>query len=572
MLFETVSYTGSLPFELSFLNVGEESKHCHREMEILFVLRGITHYQIYHTDYELNPGDLIIADVEDLHQIHNSSDDILMLSLHIDTRRFEHLYPNIRYMFFVCEECMENPSGNKQLLESKLSLLKQHLARLAFDYMQEDMDTALLTEEVNKVVSILVNHFQGFYMEDYQYKTSQEDLDAEDLQRLCRITRYIMLNYKEKISLDDISEQEHLSTYYLSHLIKETLGFNFQNFVNAIRLEFAEKLLVFSNMTLMQISQECGFSSPNYFNKCFSAWHGKTPAQYRKSYTPCQRSYRSPFEQKEALDLLSAYLNVSGEARTQPQLLSIIPDFSSGSFEDFWKNRRLCIVLDSLSSVLMLGSLQEKLECLPSSEFLLNEQMVRSGKELEKALTEQSPFCCRPLLTGIVPDTKQMNRNSTPAAAFEDILKKDPGSIFLTGTSCALFTPEGLETPAYAAYNYFSCLKDAKISIRKDHILVKNASLQAVLLYNPDTTASLKVHLSAEKLPQQAVVIEREFGGDKSCHILLAQLGSPAVSSSRLYEAVRQAARADVKCFRLQGDLELTLDPGSAVILELIVN
>ena len=60
MLFEQIAYMENLPFELSFLNVGEESRHCHKEVELLLVLRGVTHYRIYHMDYELNPGDLII--------------------------------------------------------------------------------------------------------------------------------------------------------------------------------------------------------------------------------------------------------------------------------------------------------------------------------------------------------------------------------------------------------------------------------------------------------------------------------------------------------------------------------
>ena len=213
--------------------------------------------------------------------------------MHIDTARFDEIYPDIKYMFFVCEECMEAPAVNPQVFDNKLALLKSQIAELAFHYIKEESSTTLLMEGINNVVATLVEHFQGFYMEDYQYKTSQQDMNAEDLQQLCRITRYIMLNYQNKISLDDIARMEHLSSYYLSHLIKENLGFNFQNFVNAIRLEFAEKELVFTNMTLMQISQDCGFSSPNYFNKCFSAWYGKTPSQYRRDYSPRERSYRN---------------------------------------------------------------------------------------------------------------------------------------------------------------------------------------------------------------------------------------------------------------------------------------
>ena len=226
MLFESVRYKDDLPFEISFLNIGEESKHCHKEVEILLVLRGVTHYQIYHSDYELNTGDLIIADMEDLHQIHDSSDDVLMLSMHIDTTRFEEIYPDIRYMFFVCEECMESPASDSQLLNNKLTLLKNKIAGLAFHYIKGNASPSFLMDEIKKVVAVLVEHFQGFYMEDYQYKTSQRDMDAEDLQQLCRITRYILLNYRNKISLDDIAKLEHLSSYYLSHLIKENLGFN----------------------------------------------------------------------------------------------------------------------------------------------------------------------------------------------------------------------------------------------------------------------------------------------------------------------------------------------------------
>ena len=115
MLFESIQYRDNLPFEISFLNIGEESKHCHKSVEILLVLRGVTHYQIYHTDYELNPGDLIIADTEDLHQIHDSSDDVMMLSMHIDTSRLMKYTPT----YSICSSYAKNVwTGPPQTLRS----------------------------------------------------------------------------------------------------------------------------------------------------------------------------------------------------------------------------------------------------------------------------------------------------------------------------------------------------------------------------------------------------------------------------------------------------------------------
>ncbi|MCI8645706.1 MAG: AraC family transcriptional regulator [Firmicutes bacterium] len=567
MLFEPVSYRGSLPFELTFLNIGEENKHCHREIEILLVLRGTAHYQIYHTDYELSPGDLIIADVEDLHQIHDSSEDILILSIHVDTGRFEHLYPNIRYMFFVCEECMEGPSGNRQLLGSKLKLLKQHIAKTAFDYMREEAQEALLMEDVNGLVSILVEHFQGFFMEDFQYKTSQEDLSPEDLQRLCRITRFIMLNYRKKITLDDIARMEHLSTYYLSHLIKENLGFNFQNFVNGIRLEFAEKLLVFSNMTLMQISQECGFSSPNYFNKCFSAWHGKTPSQYRKAYTPCDRIFRNDFTREEALELLSPYLHVVKE-EAAPRILSLDPDFEAAPFKAFYPAFHPRITIDSAESALAAAALGKKLAAIHPSLFFLDDPIVRRNRDLERSLQNAPDFPPVPVLHAQVPSKEDLPKCHTLAEAFSCLLSDRNRPIFLTGGTSALFSPQGLEAPLYTAFRFFASLGEPEIAVCENYALVKSGQARYILLYNPGAQ-DLKLAISPEKLPAGCLFFCREVSAEDSCYSVLQKLGQPETVSPLLAERIRRQAEGASR-FLTPQELEFTLAEGAAVILEIL--
>lgn len=574
MLLESISYMGELPFELSFLNVGEESKHCHKEIEILLVLRGMTHYQIYHTDYELNPGDLIIADVEDLHQIHDSTDDILLLSLHVDTGRFEHLYPNIRYMFFVCEECMEGPSGNRQLLESKLTRLKGHIAKLALDYTKKEKDMPLLMDEISELVSILVNHFQGFFMEDYQYKTSQEDMSPDDLQRLSRITRYIMLNYKEKITLDDVSNMEHLSSYYVSHLIKKTLGFNFQNFVNAIRLEFAEKLLVFTNLTLMQISEECGFSSPNYFNKCFSAWHGKTPAQYRKAYHPCERTFRDPFTQEEALALTAPFLNVTKRNYEPPARITIEPAFHSSKFLDFWGNCAPRIVIDSLESALNLGCYWETLRRLRPAAIILDENLTRRNKDLEKSLRDLLAPLNIPLFADQIIRDEDLIAASDTAAAFEQILCAKHSRVRLIGGQGALFTADGLKTPAFQVYDYFSQLADPQFSNCQTHILITSSGVRAILLLNTDSTMVLDINLVLTKVPEHSYLVRREFSRRENCYSMVDDLEAQEDTlPSLLKTRINGNSNGKNHFFRMDKERrqdDFLIDHSTAVILEII--
>ena len=348
MLFESISYRDDLPFEISFLNVAGESKHCH--------------------------------------QIHESSEDILMLSMHIDTGRFNDIYPDIRYMFFECEECME----------------------------------------------------------DFQYKTSSQDMSEEDLQRLCRITRYIMLNYKEKISLDDISQLEHLSSYYLSHLIKENLSFNFQNFVNAIRLEFAEKLLVFSNMTLMQISQECGFSSPNYFNKCFSAWHGKTPAQYRKDYVPCNRTIIGSFTQDEACEMLSGYIINADSDDAPPGTAPLFPaqyaDFGSLPWsKEFESVAGPSVLLDSMEAVIKYESLSEELASLGSFTAVIDPELLKRNRDLDISMLPADVQ---------IPDALPASAAADcTAEAYRELFVNKNTLISLWGGPHSLFSEDNISSP-----------------------------------------------------------------------------------------------------------------------------
>ncbi len=569
MLFESISYISDLPFKISFLNVGQESRHCHKEVEILMVLRGVTHYRIYHMDYELGPGDLIIADAEDLHQIHDSSDDILILSLHVDTRRFEKQYPNIRYMFFVCEECMEGPSGSRQLLENKLTLLKQHIARLAFDYGKDKKDLPLLREEIKDLVSILVNHFQGFYMEDFQYKTSQQDMSPDDLQRLCRITRYIMLHYNQKISLDDIAEMEHLSTYYLSHLIKENLGFNFQNFVNSIRLEFAEKLLVFSNMTLMQISQECGFSSPNYFNKCFSAWHGKTPAQYRKAYVPCERSCRRPFTRKEAFALLTPYLNVSKGKGEVLESISIAPDFSNSGFIGFCENYGPRICVDSGEAALFLGACSEKILQLSPREIILTEDLLHKSKGLAAGIRKILEGSKIPLSVqdASLPPLKDA---PDPAAALSQIFSCKDAAVSLLGGAESLFTQEGLPTPLYTVYEVLSDLKEPQAAFYPHYVLAKGLNGMLVALFNPASHAALHVHLSVKHLPPRTAFIRRELSPGDSVFGILENLGNPEHLPPLLEKRICQNRLGHPRFFVPEKKtVDLVLYPNTVILLEI---
>ena len=309
MLYERIQYDSNLPFYATFSNVMEEDYHKHKEMEIMLVLQGSACCTIHHLEYNIKQSDILIVDTQDLHRIHDSSEDLIMMTMYIDLEQFTDKYPNVDYTVFTCEDCTKDSVEKHQELQNKTSLLKSHMARFMLAFKDNRRDENLLMDYMDEFIAILVDQFQGFFMEDMKFKTNQGQTRGVNMQRLYRIVKYIYMNYDKNITLKDVARLEHLSHYYISHLVKDSTGLSFQNFLNYIRVEHAEEYLVENTLTLTHISNICGFSSPAYLNKCFKKWHGVTPTVYRKKLKRYQRKHTRPFSEKRALDLTSSYIN-----------------------------------------------------------------------------------------------------------------------------------------------------------------------------------------------------------------------------------------------------------------------
>ncbi len=100
--------------------------------------------------------------------------------------------------------------------------------------------------------------------------------------RQCAIVRrYIDAHYKETITLDQLATLSHLNKYYLVHSFKEEYGISPINYQIDRRVLESCALLTQTDMSLSQISQVVGFSSPSYFSQTFRKNKGMNPIQYR---------------------------------------------------------------------------------------------------------------------------------------------------------------------------------------------------------------------------------------------------------------------------------------------------
>ena len=88
--------------------------------------------------------------------------------------------------------------------------------------------------------------------------------------------------FKEPLTLKDVSENLHLNVMYLGQLFKKKTKKSFSAYLNHLRIEQAKWLLLHSNQNINEISAEIGYNNTTYFSKLFKKIVGKSPKDYRE--------------------------------------------------------------------------------------------------------------------------------------------------------------------------------------------------------------------------------------------------------------------------------------------------
>ena len=95
---------------------------------------------------------------------------------------------------------------------------------------------------------------------------------------------YINDNYStEQISIEHLAKMCNITTTHFSRTFKAMYSTTPVKYINNLRLEKACALLTHTNLSIGEISDQCGFADSSYFSKTFKSAYGQSPANYRNS-------------------------------------------------------------------------------------------------------------------------------------------------------------------------------------------------------------------------------------------------------------------------------------------------
>lgn len=239
--------------------------HDHYEIEIYF--EGSLNHWLNGTVSTINPGDYYILSPQDTH-FHNLITPTVSLKKII-------LYPP------------KLPEYLNRLILSRETPIVGHfdtetlqkVLGIAADLHRE---TSNPFDYSGLCISSLASLLMVYLLRNDN--TASEDSNTEQYELFQRAAEYISKNFQSQISLSDVAKEFYLSPKYFSNAFSKHIGCSFVAYLTKLRVFHAQKLLVTTDKSITDISQDSGFNTFSSFSRAFKSQTNLSPVEYRKKY------------------------------------------------------------------------------------------------------------------------------------------------------------------------------------------------------------------------------------------------------------------------------------------------
>ena len=252
--------------------------HWHPETEIFFITSGKANFQVEGDSFSIGEGDVLLIKPNALHGSHDCFgtklkfralvfDYSFLAGIGNDRVEQEYLRPLLkgegsRYLLFSEKE------GVREELFGLLNRIYSLYEEREKGY--ELMIRALLLQVVYHVVRTKTEAVRPRRTGTRKSRTIRS------------IVEYVEEHYPQKIALAHLASHLSVSEGYLCRFFKENFYMTFVEYVQSVRLQKAQRLLLETDEPVGKIALDVGFGSGNYFATEFGRYYHTTPQKYRK--------------------------------------------------------------------------------------------------------------------------------------------------------------------------------------------------------------------------------------------------------------------------------------------------
>jgi len=233
------------------------SSNWHKNIEILYFIEGKGEVICNMETVNVSEGDVFVINSNDVHS--TKTDDVARYYCLIVDAAF-------------CAENGININETKfcRKITDKNIAAKYEAMVLAFKERQSDYyKTKIRIAVLELLISIAENHtFKGVT----EPNTKQTDI-------IRSVHEYINENYKNELTIDELSNFAGYSRAHFSRQFKLATGMPIVEYINYIRCINAHNMLTAGDRSIGEIAAECGFNTSSYFSKIYKRIIGRLPSE-----------------------------------------------------------------------------------------------------------------------------------------------------------------------------------------------------------------------------------------------------------------------------------------------------
>lgn len=254
--------------------------HYHNAYEIALILKGNGRRIVGDSVNRFVDGDLTIMPpymphatyTESKHHVVNNDESIHAIVIYFLPDWFEDRHYNsvefapIRLLF-------NNLKRGIRVTGEGYTLFTELLRKIA--ETENGLDRLLI---LLNLIKELASNLSYEYLASSIYQISNRD---DSIEKINKIYKYVMENFTNKISLDEVSDIAFMTPPAFCKYFKNRTNKTFSNFVNEIRIGYACELLLQGNSDISSIAYLAGFNNFTSFNKNFKKFTKVTPSEFR---------------------------------------------------------------------------------------------------------------------------------------------------------------------------------------------------------------------------------------------------------------------------------------------------
>ncbi len=248
--------------------------HAHNEIELTFFLNDPVVYRFGKDFIKINPRETILFWGNIPHQIIEADKKVLHYWITIP--------PKILFGWNLKDENVFMLFKGNMIRDKDLE--QNELDKLNIEYWSKK--GRLTTEEAiifNRIIEARIRLLFFNHIGDPSKITKPVTREKKRKNGFEMIYNAVFSHYKENWSIPEICKDIGLNSSYASTLFKKECGMRISDFITLLKVNEAQRLLITTDLKIIDIAYESGFGSVANFYSNFGKLCGQSPSEFRSS-------------------------------------------------------------------------------------------------------------------------------------------------------------------------------------------------------------------------------------------------------------------------------------------------